>query len=178
MALKSTRFVTALALVCLFISCAGNREEATAPPTPNPTSTPTPTPKPTPHPASLDALKSLRKMSGAVEIGINFQEYSSRMIDLKSEVDESLAQLPKGELKKEITLALQAYVDAKTIWNDAASSDYVFTMLEPAKTLQHKYRIPEASKGQMTYKKVALSTIWAAADRHIGRASKLLTEEP
>ena len=99
------------------------------------------------------------------------------MIDLKAEVDESLAELPESEGKREISLALQAYVDAKIIWNEA-SGDYVFTMFEPAKSLRNKYRIPEETKGQMTYKRVALSTIWTSANRHIQNASKSLLEVP
>ncbi len=109
-------------------------------------------------------------------MGINFQEYSSRIIDVKADVDESVAQLPDGEVKKEVSLALQAYVDAKTIWNDSATSDYVITMLEPAKGLQRKYKIPERTKGQVADKTVALSTIWSVANKHIERASKVLNE--
>jgi hypothetical protein len=73
-------------------------------------------------------------------------------------------------------LALQAYVDGKTLWNDSATSDIVVTMLEPGLSLQRKYKIPEFNKGTMAYKNVALSTIWAAANRHIDRATKLLDE--
>jgi hypothetical protein len=188
MLIKQIRTILAIIVACLMISCSsGNKEKAvsdsatittTATATPMETSTPTPTatPKPTPHPAAVAALKSLRKMAGAAQMGINFQEYSSRIIDAKADVDESLAQLPNGEVKKEIALALQAYVDAKTIWNDAATSDSVFTFLEPAKTLQRKYKIPERQKGTATDKSVALSTIWSAASKHIERASKVLNE--
>ncbi len=181
------------------ISCSGgNKEKAvsdnatiatttttatptTATPVENSTPIPTATPKPTPHPAAVAALKSLRKMAGAAQMGINFQEYSSRIIDAKADVDESVAQLPDGEVKKEISLALQAYVDAKTIWNNSATSDVVITMLEPGKSLQRKYKIPEttygqATKGQSTDKTIALSTIWSVASKHIERASKVLNE--
>ncbi len=193
MLIKQMRVISAILFTCLMISCSGGNKEkavsdnatiattttatpATATPMAISTPTPTATPKPTPHPAAVAALKSLRKMAGAAQMGINFQEYSSRIIDAKADVDESLAQLPDGEVKKEIALALQAYVDAKTIWNDAATSDYVFTMYEPAKTLQRKYKIPERQKGTMTDKTVALSTIWSVASKHIERASKVLNE--
>jgi hypothetical protein len=185
MLLKQIQVFSAITVACFIVSCGGNNEKSVSDnktvaiattPAPTATPTPTPTPKPTPHPAATDALKALRKMAGAAQMGINFQEYSSRMIDAKADVDESLAQLPDGEVKKEIALALQAYVDAKTIWNDAATSDSVFTMLEPAKTLQRKYKIPERQKGTVTDKSVALSTIWGVADKHIERASKLLNQ--
>jgi len=170
---------------CLITSCGrgtdrdSNSANGTPVATPTPISTPTPspTPKPTPHPAAVDALKSLRKMAGVTKTkGINLQEYSARVVDLKSEVDASLSQLPEGLGKREIKLALQAYIDAKTIWDDAATDEYVVTTLEPAKSLRRKYKIPEIKEGQAALKKIALSTIWAAANRHIASASYLLNE--
>lgn len=198
MLIKQMRVISAILFTCLMVSCSGGNKEkvvsdnatiattTTATPataTPMAISTPTPkaTPKPTPHPAAIAALKSLRKMAGAAQMGINFQEYSSRIIDVKADVDESVAQLPDSEVKKEISLALQAYVDAKTIWNNSATSDVVITMLEPGKSLQRKYKIPEttygqATKGESTDKTIALSTIWSVASKHIERASKVLNE--
>ncbi len=188
MLIKQMRVNSVILFTCLMISCSGGNKEkvvsdnatiaTTTTATPIKTSTPTPTatPKPTPHPAAVAALKSLRKMAGAAQMGINFQEYSSRIIDVKADVDESVAQLPNGEIKKEINQALQAYIDAKTIWNDSATTELVLTQSEPGKSLQRKYKIPETTKGLVAEKTVALSTIWSVASKHIERASKVLNE--
>jgi len=46
--------------------------------------------------AVRDALKALRKIAGATEIGITFQEYGSRVIDAKHALSpvDVLANLP------------------------------------------------------------------------------------
>jgi len=129
--------------------------------------------KPTPNPAASDALKELRKMSGAVEMGLNLQEYTKRMIDMKAEVDEKLSQVPDGELKQEIKVAQQAYIDAKTLWNASATYDNVYTSGENGAIFK-KYGIPaEGATLPSAPKKVALSLVWAAADKHIEKATNL-----
>ena len=125
-----------------------------------------------PNPAASDALKELRKMSGAVEMGLNIQEYTKRMIDMKAEVDEKLSQVPDGELKQEIKAAQQAYIDAKTLWNSAATYDNVYATGEGNKALFTKYNIP-INTMERAEKRVALGLVWAVADKHIEKATNL-----
>ena len=119
--------------------------------------------------AVSDALKALRKMAGATEIGISFQEYGSRVIDAKADVEEALRQLPEGELKTEIALAMDAYADASKAWNQMIRYDFMLVEFEPGSSLQKKYDIPiDASLGSKVMpRKVVLSTIWGAAKSHI-----------
>ncbi len=106
-----------LFLVSLISACGSNSNQQT-----NATNTatpiPTPTPTPTPNQAAVEAIRLLRRMSSATEMGITFRDYSSRMIDLNADVQELLAQLPEGELKNEIRLSLEAFVDANAISSD------------------------------------------------------------
>lgn len=128
-------------------------------------------------PAAQNALRTLRRMTSATEVGINFQEYSTRLIDLKADVDEELSQLSVNDLKQEIKLALEAYVDAGTAWNKMLRYEIMLTEFEPAKTLQEKYSIPaepSSSGGSVVYRSVALSTIWGAAKKHIENATQLM----
>ncbi len=145
--------------------------------------------KPTPHPSGQNALKSLRRMAAATEVGINFQEYGKRVIDLKADIDEDLSQLPEGELKQEIKLAVEAYVDANTAWNEMSDNNYLSTAFEPGKTLQKKYsmrglpapdlkvKLPKGMEGYagslMVPKNIALNTIWGVARKHIDKATQL-----
>ena len=176
---KSPLIVLSLCALSLAASCSSNTNSPTNSNAAVATATATPTPKPTPHPAAQSALKSLRKMAGAVEMGINFQEYGSRMIDLKSEVDEQLAQLPEGELKQEIELALQAYVDAKAAWTSGAQQEFLMSEYEPVKSLMRKYKVPKAPVMGISgtqEKTVMMSAIWKVADKHIERATQLLNQ--
>lgn len=126
-----------------------------------------------PNPAASDALKSLRKLSGAAQVGSNLQEYTSRLIDAKAEVDEKAAQLPEGELKQEIKSALEAYTDAKTIWA-VFGRGYVDETLEPGKSIISKYNVPKGSNYTSGRDlETTLSTIWQAADKHIEKATEL-----
>jgi hypothetical protein len=127
-----------------------------------------------PNPAASDALKELRKMSGAVEMGLSLEEYTKRMIDMKAEIDEKLSGVPDGELKQEIKSALQAYIDAKTLWT-SAGGDRVYTSPGNNKAIFNKYSIPIESIGlePSTNKKVTLSLVWAIANKHIEKATEL-----
>ena len=126
--------------------------------------------------AARDALKALRKMAGATEIGINFQEYGSRVIDAKADVEEGLRQLPDGELKTEISLAMEAYADAGMAWNGMIRYDFMLLNFEPGATLQKKYSIPvDRSLGDpVMTRNAVLSTIWQAARAHLDKADALL----
>lgn len=121
------------------------------------------------------ALKSLRKLAAATEVGVNFQEYGSRLIDVKAEVNEFLPKITDGYVKDEIKLAMESYADASTAWNNMLRRDYLLIGFEPADTLQKKYSIPiDRSIGNIPLlpRNVVLSTIWAAARKHIENASK------
>jgi hypothetical protein len=125
--------------------------------------------------AVRDALKALRKMAGATEIGISFQEYGSRVIDAKADVEEALRQLPEGELKTEIGLAMDAYADASKAWNQMIRYDFMLVDFEPGSSLQKKYEIPidTSLSSKMMRRTVVLSTIWGAAKSHIEKADAL-----
>jgi hypothetical protein len=126
--------------------------------------------------AARDALKALRKMAGATEIGINLQEYGSRIIDAKADVEEALRQLPDGDLKLEISLAMDAYADASKGWNQMLRYDFLLVEFEPGQSLQKKYSIPidNGLGSKAMTKNAVLSTIWGAARSHLEKAETLL----
>jgi hypothetical protein len=127
-----------------------------------------------PNPAIDNALKSLRKMASAIDVGLNFQEYGKRILDLKFEVEEEIAKLPDSELKQEIKLCLQAYIDAATAWNETLRYDFLLTKYEPGKTLQQKYAIPPMDKSNETIdKNTTIQVIWKTARKHLDRSTEL-----
>ncbi|MGB9181475.1 MAG: hypothetical protein WCB68_19760 [Pyrinomonadaceae bacterium] len=130
--------------------------------------------------AASAALRSLRKLAGATEVGISFQEYSSRLIDIKNEVDDSISRLPDGELKNELSLAMEAYVDAGQAWNKMLRNDFMLHTYEPGITLMRKYSmqpvelVPGNRSTLALPRNYVLSTIWSAARAHIERAASIL----
>jgi hypothetical protein len=137
------------------------------------------------------ALRSLRKLEGATEVGINFQEYGRRLVDVKAEVDEALRGAPEGGATIEIRSALQAYVDAGQAWGELQQRRSRYPSLFPdndamADALQKKYSIPtetvNTSGGSIPpframSQNVVLSTIWKAAKNHIQQAENLINQK-
>jgi hypothetical protein len=128
-----------------------------------------------------NALRALRKMASATEVGISYQEYGSRLIDLKTEVDEAISQMSDGELKTEISLAMEAYADASVAWSTSIKHgrDTMFPDIEPATSLIRKYSLPiDTSIGMpLVTRSAALNKIWGLAKARIERASALLSGE-
>jgi hypothetical protein len=122
-----------------------------------------------------EAIKSLKKLSAATDVGVNFQDYGRRVIDVKAEVEELLLNIADEFIKNEIKSAMEAYVDAGSAWNFTVQNRGVlFIDFEPAITLRPKYNLPTSRLGSMTLisKEAALSTIWAKAKAHIENAQK------
>lgn len=121
------------------------------------------------------ALKALRRMGDATEAGISFVEYSRRAVDLKVEVEESLRELDDGELKAELEAALAAYVAARAAWADALSTggrtQAILVDRGVGKLLVEKYKVPNSDN--LTFPQYALPVVWAAARRHVERATSL-----
>jgi hypothetical protein len=124
------------------------------------------------------ALKSLRKIAGATEIGVTKQEYSSRLIDVKADVDEAIGVLPDNQIEEEMKLAMEAFVDAARAWNEMITNDFLLPQYEPGATYQKKYSIPvDTSLGagkEILMRETVLTKMWQAAKFHIDRASRLL----
>jgi hypothetical protein len=126
-----------------------------------------------------NSLRSLRKLAAAAEVGVNFEEYGRRLIDVKSEVSELLPKIEEGAVKEHIILAMDAYVDASTAWNRMIRNDILLADFEPGSTLRTKYSIPsessKATRRQFMRRNVVLSTIWGVARQHIKNAEAAAT---
>jgi len=161
-----------------------------------------PTPSAGRDDSAAPAIKALRLMAGATEVGINFQEYSRRLIDVKADVDKSLTDLPSGELSEEIGRSLQSYVDAAKAWNDLIrggrplNRSSLFPDSQPfADSLQRRYEIPveivdpsegmsaellrttrpESRKPFRTMDgQVVLKKLWASGRAHLEKAEALV----
>lgn len=126
--------------------------------------------------AAEASLKTLRRMGSAVEVGLTLSEYNSRLIDLKADVDEQLSSIPQGELRTEIQLAVEGYVDAQNAWKEMGRHDTLFPTLEPGRSLMTKYSIPiDRSIGMdLLPGNSVRSIIWRTAKSHADKAAQIL----
>ncbi|NOT47065.1 MAG: hypothetical protein HOP17_04865 [Acidobacteria bacterium] len=129
------------------------------------------------------AVKSLKKLSTAVEVGINFQEFSRRLIDIKIEYEGYLSAITDADAKSELMKAMEAYEDSKTIWNYMVGNNSMgratgdlFPDYEPGKTLQAKYSLPtyRTSGLHLMEGDKAMKLIWVVAASHIEKAAAKL----
>lgn len=124
-----------------------------------------------------DAIRALRKIEAATQVGVNYQLYGQMVIDAKAQVNEATAKLPDGELKSELISAIDAYAEAGQAWG-ATISDELYPDSKLANDLKAHYDIQiELTYGESEKKQqrsVILSTIWAVARKRVDKASSLL----
>lgn len=127
--------------------------------------------------AARGALKSLRRLAAAEAVTPDYDEYTKLLLEVKGEVDDYLSDMGSGEVRDEISLALEAYTDLRVAWNSTRGFLAVPAALyQPQRTLIAKYGIPIDVRGDiplMNYQG-AVSTIFKAAREHINRVSALL----
>lgn len=128
--------------------------------------------------AAGEAVRSLRKVAGAVEVGVSYQQYGQLVIEAKAAVDEALATIPAGELRNEIAAAMDAYADAGRVWTQRINQRYDSNVSD---LLIRKYGVSQreafrASSGDELYVTGALRLIWNQARQHLDRASALVSQ--
>lgn len=129
------------------------------------------------------ALKALRKLAGATEVGVNYQQYSALVIDAKAAVDEALATSSDETFKTELKSSMDAYVDAGRVWDDMvsipSSRGRVVLMTgegpnEPIWSIHKKYAAPVPAGTSVISGEELRDTVWAAARKHLDKASALV----
>jgi hypothetical protein len=63
-------------------------------------------------------LITIRSLESALEVGLNFQEYSRRVLDAKVAVDSDILQWPEAseDTKRAAGAAIELYVLARSVW--------------------------------------------------------------
>jgi len=96
--------------------CPGEERQA-APPQPVPRERVPGTPVTKSEPTLVEALRTLRKIQAATQVGINFSEYGKLVVEAKAAVNDALPILKEPSLKQALQGAMEAYADALTAWN-------------------------------------------------------------
>jgi len=132
-----------------------------------------------PSQETLDAIAALRKIQAGTQVGINYQEYGKLLIEAKAKVNDATRSLPEGELKTQITGAMDSYADAATVWGVKIKDRDLYADSEPGKTLIAKYglAVEKPSYGDpRADSDKALQVVWLSADIYLIRIETLLKQ--
>jgi hypothetical protein len=127
--------------------------------------------------AAADAIKALRKVEAATQVGVNYQVYGQMVIEAKAQVNEAAAKLPDGELKSELISSIDAYAEAGEAWGATISDDlYPDSRLANDLRAHYDLKIEPAYDefGRKQQRSAILNAIWEAARKRLNRASSLL----
>ncbi|KQZ46347.1 hypothetical protein ASD92_25910 [Massilia sp. Root1485] len=133
------------------------------------------------------ALKALRKINGSTELGISMLDYSHLVLEQVSIIDEALRDMPDGELKDAIAKSREAYIDARTLWGDMFSMQYVSLFLEQDKAIYSKYNVDRQYLDTANSRQFAktidmnmsmiLKPAWEVGKERLERAEKIANDK-
>lgn len=127
-----------------------------------------------------EAIKALGKVSSAIEIGVNYTEYSELVLEAKSQVNEATAILKQGQIRSELELAIDSFVDARDTWNYALQNQYgaefadfqkLYDFTELGKIILPKYSLPKDVLAM-----TAVQIIWNTGNKHLKQARGLFAK--
>lgn len=127
--------------------------------------------------AARGALKSLRRLAAAESIAPDYDEYGRLLLAAKGEIDDYMGDIRPGEVRNELSRALEAYIDLRVAWSTTRGLLAMPVIgYEPQRTLIVKYGIPIDRRGDMPLMDFqdAVTAIFRAARQHSERASALL----
>lgn len=138
--------------------------------------------------AAEKAIKSLRKVQAASQVGVTLVVYRSLLIDAQADVNEATRTLsPDGKVSGRLKQAMAAYVDAASFWDLVISGETFYSDVPIGNKMLHEYtglsedswRVPESKQGGKEHifkvsPKVALQHAWDYAGIHIRIAAELV----
>lgn len=118
-----------------------------------------------------NTIHSLGKIQAATQVGVNYRNYGTLLIDAQYSINQ-LDQLGlKGKQAIEIHKAFQNYTDAETIWDHEIHADVgtYCTLVDVSMHMHEKY---QTNQFLLPTCKQGIQLAWAQADQHLKEASK------
>jgi hypothetical protein len=145
-------------------------------------------PKPAVNPeaeAARDALKALRTVTAATEVGITYNDYSRRLIDAKVLFDDAVAKLPEGSIKSELKSAWSDYTKALSVWSymftasrqESNRLNFMFPgdlMYNTIKTNYPNVKVTDFNGTAVLWRSDIFNAIWGSAKIHIQQVNSQL----
>ena len=128
---------------------------------------------PTSSPAKKDALAVLKRMQSYTEVGINYREYSSKLLDVKADFDSHIEMVNDSTFKNKAKNIMAIYKDANGYWGEAIKySDTKYASLDHKYPFEADYEIFHGLQYK-EYSTSHLSTIWACATSELAELEAL-----
>ena len=127
-----------------------------------------------------EALRSLRKINSAINVGVTYSQYGPLVIDAKALVDEALLATNNNETKSKLNTIMGCYADALSIWNAKVQyrKDAIFSNEGLNSSMIKKWGMPtkelDYDGGKTTYIEIedALQFLWAKASKELSTLAK------
>jgi hypothetical protein len=124
--------------------------------------------------AAADAIKALGRVEAAVEVGVNYRQYSQLVIDAKAVVNEAKRALPAGNLLTSLSECMLAYGDAATVWNHKIQYGFGLYKRFGHGGIIKRYKLPvkfnQAYKEEGANPDLSMQIIWAAGAKALANA--------
>lgn len=134
--------------------------------------------------ATETAIKSLRKIEAATQVGITFVPYGQLIVEAKAAVNDAVATLPNCDLRIELNATMDAYADVGQVWNAKIQNNgTLYSKYGLGLNMIPKYSLPAKKTdfgadtlGDHVEAEIAMQMIWVAAADHLKSAAAIFEE--
>jgi hypothetical protein len=118
------------------------------------------------------AIKALRKLKSASDVGVSYVNYGPLVVDAKTEVDDALAKIPDNALRGAILKSMQQYEFASEVWNRYWQSDFVDG--EYKNIAVNRYGVKKKGLLRVVWRSDFVRAIWNEAGNQFEIAQQLV----
>lgn len=149
-----------------------------------------PADKPIPPPASADqpstssaveenavgreAVKALRKLVSATDVGVSYVNYGPLVAEVKTDVDDAILRMSDGDLKNAVASSMRQYEMAAEVWRLYWRSDFIDGEYKDIATKQ--YGVKKQGLFRVVWRSEFLAAIWGEARNQFEIAQRLLPQ--
>jgi hypothetical protein len=123
--------------------------------------------------AAQAALKALRRLTSATDVGTSYVNYSPLVVEVKAEVEDALARMNDGDLKTSIRAAMNEYEYAAHVWQATWRNDFVEGDLKDVAV--KNYGVQKKGWLKVVWRDDFLRAIWRQARNHFETANIILS---
>jgi predicted Zn finger-like uncharacterized protein len=124
---------------------------------------------------ATDAVAAMGKIEAAIEIGVNYQKYTSTLADVNAAVNEADRSLAGSPITLELNAAMQAYKDVAEIWSFKIQYSSIGSTISKQFHAEIIERYADSlPKEEEIDTDVAMQLMWLVAGKRIERARSLL----
>jgi hypothetical protein len=124
--------------------------------------------------AAADAIRALGRIEAAVQVGVNYRQYSQLLIDVKAVVNEAEWTLPTGKVLTNLREAMRAYKDAATVWDFKIEYKFGLKKAYGHGALIERYKLP-LEVNEEVKPDVAMQLIWVVGAEKLAEARMRLS---